>query len=202
MTKKSLPMLPLVITGGIITGMVAFLIHISHFFSYLSDNPNACMNCHVMTSEYAGWLHSSHREVANCQDCHVPHNTVFHKYAFKAMDGLRHSAIFTLNLTPDAILMHEAGQEVVQNNCIRCHGQLWTKSPISSHYWTQYPESRRCWDCHRTTPHGEVRSLGSHPMAQVPSTKSMIPLWIKEFMRQEQQLKQNRRSHNVKMDSN
>src|SRR4051812_1724115 len=35
--------------------------------SYLTDDPVACANCHVII----GWTRSSHRSVATCNDCHT-----------------------------------------------------------------------------------------------------------------------------------
>ena len=42
---------------------------------------------------------------------------------FKAKDGLYHATVFTARAEPDVIEMQEASQEVVQDNCIRCHVQ-------------------------------------------------------------------------------
>jgi cytochrome c nitrite reductase small subunit len=66
---------------------------ISEAASYLSDDPEACINCHIMIPQYATWRHSSHGRDTVCNDCHVPQDSVFAKYYFKAKDGLRHSAI-------------------------------------------------------------------------------------------------------------
>ena len=41
-----------------------------------------------MTPQYATWSHSTHREHAHCNDCHVPHNNILNKYYFKAKDGM------------------------------------------------------------------------------------------------------------------
>ncbi|MBU0764814.1 MAG: hypothetical protein KJ607_08270 [Bacteroidetes bacterium] len=45
---------------------------------HLSDNPETCMNCHIMAPQFATWNHSSHREVTGSNDCHreVPHGRV------------------------------------------------------------------------------------------------------------------------------
>jgi len=59
---------------GVIIGLGLFMAKESKITSYLSDDPQACVNCHVMTPVYNSWMHSSHREWANCNDCHVPHN--------------------------------------------------------------------------------------------------------------------------------
>ena len=106
---------------GAIVGLGIYIAKLANVASYLTDDPRACINCHVMTPQYITWNHSSHREVASCNDCHVPHDNVFKQYAFKAKDGLYHATIYTLRAEPEAIVMHAAGQEAVQNNCIRCH---------------------------------------------------------------------------------
>jgi cytochrome c nitrite reductase small subunit len=48
--------------------------------SYLTDDPAACANFHAMKEQYDGWVKSSHRAVATCNDCHTPH-TIVGKYA-------------------------------------------------------------------------------------------------------------------------
>ncbi|MDZ7608895.1 MAG: NapC/NirT family cytochrome c [Cyclobacteriaceae bacterium] len=60
-------------------GIFVYAIYVSNAVSYLSDDPETCVNCHVMRPEFATWQHSSHKEVAVCNDCHVPHNNVFNK---------------------------------------------------------------------------------------------------------------------------
>jgi len=150
---------------AVIVGLGAYLIHVSKATSYLSDDPKTCVNCHIMAPQYATYVHSSHREWANCNDCHVPHNNVINKYYFKAKDGLRHAAMFTLRLEPQVIFIHEAGREVVQDNCIRCHSNLITDSEVLARTEVLHDSrtDRPCWDCHREIPHGRVNSLSSVP---------------------------------------
>lgn len=81
---------------GTMAGLGCYLIYMSRVWSYLGDDPATCINCHVMDSYYATWLHSSHGRDATCNDCHVPHDNIFSKYYFKATDGLRHSYVFTM----------------------------------------------------------------------------------------------------------
>lgn len=176
--------IPVIFVLSIFAGLVLFLLYVSKAHSYLSDKPETCTNCHIMAPQYATWSHSSHREVAHCNDCHVPHNNVFNKYYFKAKDGLRHATIFTLRKEPQVIYIHEAGAEVVQNNCIRCHKQL-LEDPkllgsIAAH--KAHREDRRCIECHREVPHGRVNSISSVPNAQVPLPESPVPNWIKNYV--------------------
>ena len=82
---------------GVTGGMGLFVFHISRAASYLSDAPETCMNCHVMTTQYVTWQHSSHAEVATCNDCHVPHDFAGGQYALQgqgravARHGLHHA---------------------------------------------------------------------------------------------------------------
>ncbi len=171
---------PVIILLGIFTGIVMYAFYISRAPSYLSDQPQVCVNCHVMAPQYATWQHSSHREVANCNDCHVPHNNIFSHYFFKAKDGLRHATIFTLRNEPQVIMILKPGQEVVQNNCIRCHGQMFTSTAMPKEHITDFT-NKKCWDCHRETPHGRVNSLSSTPNARVPVPESPVPEWLKKY---------------------
>jgi cytochrome c nitrite reductase small subunit len=188
MLKKLLPPLkwrfPVMVITSIFLGVILFLLYVSKAYSYLSDNPKTCMNCHIMAPQYATWNHSSHREVANCNDCHVPHNNVFNKYYFKAKDGLRHATMFTLRKEPQVIFIHKEGAEVVHQNCIRCHSKLITDPKLSASIegHQAHRQDRKCWECHREVPHGRVNSLSSVPNARVPLPESPVPSWIKEYI--------------------
>lgn len=172
-----------VILTGIIVGLGAYIIYISNAVSYLSDDPKACINCHVMVPQYATWERGSHGRVATCNDCHVPHDNELRKYAFKASDGMRHAYMFTFRLEPQVIRIHEAGKKAVQENCIRCHQNQIHPVAIRAITKESTLESgeRYCWDCHRETPHGRVNGLASTPHARVKSDVPSIPGWIKEF---------------------
>jgi cytochrome c nitrite reductase small subunit len=172
---------PVLITSGILVGILAFLFHISRASSYLSDKAETCVNCHIMAPQYATWSHSSHREEAHCNDCHVPHNNVLNKYYFKAKDGLRHATVFTMRAEPQVIFIKEAGKKVVQNNCIRCHKYLITDSRLLNFTDENKNarEERQCWECHQETPHGRVNSLSSVPNARVPLPESPVPEWMR-----------------------
>ena len=72
---------------GAALGLGAYTFAYARGWSYLTDNPRACANCHIMNEQYDGWIKSSHRAVAVCNDCHVPHSFVA-KYATKAQQRL------------------------------------------------------------------------------------------------------------------
>jgi len=144
------------VSAGICIGMAILLARIANAASYLSDAPQTCINCHVMTDAYATWQRGSHGRVAICTDCHVPHNNSVAKYAFKAVDGLKHSYVFTLRKEPQVLELSERALPVVQANCLRCHGNQMTMIRLAA------SSQRECWDCHNNI-HGSIRSLSSSP---------------------------------------
>jgi len=174
--------LPLFIIGGVIVGLSAYSTYMSRIHSYLSDDPEACINCHIMDSYYDSWSHSSHREVANCNDCHVPHNNIFNKYYFKAADGLYHSAVFTFRIEPQVIRPRNASYNVIMNNCIRCHEHLNTAivtTGMHTYNETKEGKAKACWDCHQDIPHTKISNISSSPNSLAPLPKSPVPNWLK-----------------------
>lgn len=188
-----------IIAVGIGTGMFIYLLYVSRAVSYISDDPKTCVNCHVMTPYYATWQHSSHARVATCNDCHVPHDNVFNKYYFKAKDGIYHATVFTWRAEPQVIQIKEAGANVVQQNCQRCHSNL-NESVATAASITlkdrDHGKGKLCWDCHREVPHGRVNSLSSVPDAQVPLPDSPVPSWLKEKMASSKSDSLNNKSNN------
>jgi len=144
---------------GVLGGLGLGVFHVSRAASYLSDAPETCMNCHVMTTQYVTWQHSSHARVATCNDCHVPHDSPLAHYAFKAKDGLRHATIFTMRWEPQVIRLSPGAAPVVEANCRRCHAATIENVPICA----PAQGDLKCWDCHREVPHGRVRSLSATP---------------------------------------
>lgn len=177
--------IPAIILLGIFFGIGFFAFYISQAPSYLSDNPKTCVNCHIMGPEYSTWAHSAHRQYTNCNDCHVPHNNVLNKYYFKAKDGLRHATIFTLRGEPQVIRIKEEGANAVQQNCIRCHKNLLTDVKVNqlTDALMLHRTDRKCWECHRLTPHDRVKGLTSTPFSRVPMLESPVPEWLQTLMK-------------------
>lgn len=182
MFSRKVPKLILVLLGVFI-GLSIYTFYMSRAYSYLSDNPRVCVNCHIMAPEYATWFHSSHGRVTTCNDCHVPHDNVASKYFFKAKDGIRHASIFIFRLEPQVIKIRSEGAQVVQANCVRCHGNLNAMvGTVSMGKKLEHGEGKYCWECHREVPHGRVRGLSSAPRARVPLVKSPKPVWLEQLM--------------------
>ncbi len=173
-----------IILLGVFTGIAFLVVHSSEAHSYISDDPETCINCHVMYPQYASWAKSSHRETATCAECHVPQDNVFSKYYVKGTDGARHAYVFTSRTEPQVIRIKQRGINVVQENCIRCHQDLVEMTRIIEVTGTNYQEGRgsRCWDCHRDVPHGTVRSLSSAPFSLLPRLPSVMPEWLNDFL--------------------
>lgn len=145
----------------------AYLVNASKALSYLSTDPKACINCHVMHTQYATWQHSSHAQRASCVECHLPTDSTVNKYKAKARDGWNHTVAFTMNTFDQVLQISEDGANRVQANCISCHARL-TEVIISNsdryHDFSGTPRTeRKCWDCHKYVPHGKARNLSTTP---------------------------------------
>lgn len=91
--------------------------------SYLTTDPAACANCHIMQEHFDAWLKSSHRNVATCSDCHMPHDLIG-KYMEKARNGFLHSLAFTTGRFPDPLQIRPVNREVTERQCRSCHGDI------------------------------------------------------------------------------
>lgn len=171
---------------AICIGSGLFIMKESEIISYASDDPQVCVNCHVMVSEYNSWMHSSHREWASCNDCHTPQDNVFNKYYFKAKDGVLHASIFTARMEPQVIRMREESEEVVKANCIRCHTNQITQVKYTSWLANHYSDrtDRKCWECHREVVHGRVHGISSikYNISPLPTDvlKTIVPKWLEK----------------------
>lgn len=183
--------IPVILLLGCIAGLGIYVLRLSNAAAYLSDDPQACINCHVMTPHYLTWTHSSHREIATCNDCHVPQNNIANKYFFKAKDGLYHSSVFTLRKEPEVIRALGPSSRLIQSNCVRCHEDQVTDAKLTAFVSAHHENrtDRLCWDCHREVPHGRVKSLSSighmiEPLKSSASGKhSVVPDWIKQELK-------------------
>jgi cytochrome c nitrite reductase small subunit len=172
---------PAIIISGAFVGIFIYTFITSRAYTYLSDDPATCVNCHVMAPYYATWLHSSHGKDATCNDCHIPQDNYFNKYFVKGLNGYRHAAVFTKRTEEQAMTAIPMNSQALMNNCIRCHTQLNSEFvETGRHTWKEMQEigGRVCWDCHRDVPHTRSRSLSSTPDARVPMPESNVPEWL------------------------
>jgi cytochrome c nitrite reductase small subunit len=139
----------LCVAAGILLGVGLYTFRYAEGLSYLSNDPKACMNCHVMRDHHDSWVRSSHRLAATCNDCHVPH-TFPEKYLVKLENGWNHSRAFTLQNFNEPIRIRNSNLAALQHNCIQCH-QI-AVSEIAAHRDVEQGAAR-CTECHRSTGH-------------------------------------------------
>ncbi len=136
---------------GVLVGIGYYTFDYAKGLSYMSNDPKACMNCHVMADHYDSWIKSSHRKAATCNDCHIPHEFP-RKYLVKAENGWNHSKAFTLQNFKEPIRIRKSNLRELQNNCIHCHDNM--VSGIVGHGWAKDGKNLpRCTTCHRSVGH-------------------------------------------------
>ncbi len=108
---------------GLAIGLGGFTFVYARGASYLTNDPEACGNCHIMNDHLDAWFKSSHHAVAGCNDCHTPHNVVG-KYVTKARNGFWHSFYFTTGRFPDPLRITEGNRAVTEGTCRYCHGDI------------------------------------------------------------------------------
>jgi cytochrome c nitrite reductase small subunit len=174
--------------AGLVAGLLFYAIYASRAWSYVSDQPAVCLNCHIMGPYYQSWEKSSHALRANCVDCHVPQDKVWRKYAFKAMDGLYHAAVFTAGSEPQVIRARVSSQKVILENCVRCHTPLVTEFvKMGADYEAMLRgDKKTCFDCHRNGPHDTKVSLSTDSVVGLPLPDSPAPAWLEALINKPQ----------------
>lgn len=142
-----------VLFGGLV-GLGLFTASYAEGTSYLSDDPAACRNCHVMTDVYDAWSRGPHHAVATCNECHIPHELPA-KYVLKAMNGWNHSSAFTLQSFAQPIRITPGNKSVALANCVACHGDF---VALVNHEGER--ELVDCTRCHASVGHDEIGAGG------------------------------------------
>lgn len=133
---------------GITVGVGGYTFIYAKGSSYLTDDSKNCANCHIMNEQYDGWIKSSHKNVATCNDCHTPQG-IIPKYLTKFSNGFWHSYAFTSGDFKDPIRIKAKNYEVLNNACRKCHTEI--IQAIETHQ-TQN-ETLDCITCHNTIGH-------------------------------------------------
>ncbi len=150
--KRALPLkvwVFLALLFGGVVGLGLYTFAYAEGTSYLSDDPKACRNCHIMNDVYDAWERGPHHAVATCNDCHIPH-TFPEKYLVKALNGFNHSAAFTLQNFPEPILITKFNRNVTLQNCVACHGDL-----VDTINHTGQTADEDCLRCHAYVGHDQ-----------------------------------------------
>ena len=133
---------------GLAGGIGAYTFIYARGASYLTDDPSACANCHIMKEHHDRWVKSSHRHVAVCNDCHTPSGFLA-KYATKVSNGFRHSFAFTTGRFHEPLQIKSFNLEIVNQACRKCHGAI--VAAIEGPHQTA--QQIFCVQCHRWVGH-------------------------------------------------
>jgi cytochrome c nitrite reductase small subunit len=153
---------------GVLLGLGGMTFNYAEGLSYLSTDPKACANCHIMQPQYDAWQKASHHTVATCADCHMPAG-FYRKYVAKMRNGWNHSKAFTLQDFSEPIVITDKNADILHANCLRCHADLVHDQAIA------YTEGApRCVRCHVAVGHGEPVGLGG-PMAAGQAKETSDP---------------------------
>jgi cytochrome c nitrite reductase small subunit len=137
------------LAAGCMIGVVVFGIGYSEMGSYLSTDPQVCANCHVMQDQYDAWQRGSHHNVATCDDCHLPHDSLVNKYRVQIEDGILHGYKFTAGTYPTTITIRQSSLDVANASCLDCHGEL--TRPL--HDAKPAGQAVTCTHCHENVGH-------------------------------------------------
>jgi cytochrome c nitrite reductase small subunit len=163
-----LGVLPVLFAAGVgaLAGLGVFTLGYGEGHAYLSDDPEACITCHIMQSQYDSWLSSSHTAHATCNDCHLPNDFVG-RWTAKADNGFFHSWAFTFQDFHEPIQIKERNLRILQGNCVSCHGALVTHLLPE----TVSGEALSCFGCHHSVGHG-ARTAGMPRRFPLVSSRS------------------------------
>jgi cytochrome c nitrite reductase small subunit len=149
-TRLLKPAMVLAVLLGMFFGLGFYTFGYSKGLSYLSSDPAACANCHIMQDEYSSWQKGTHHTVAVCVECHLPHDFV-PKMIAKSEHGWRHSKAFTLQNFHEPIQITPKSAAQLQTNCLRCHGEFLHAIVGGS---TTDQDAMSCVHCHQGVGHG------------------------------------------------
>jgi len=138
------------LVGGVALGVGSYTFVYAHGASYLTDDPGACANCHVMQDHLDAWAKSSHHAVAVCNDCHTPHD-FFGKYLTKSRNGYHHSLAFTTGRFHEPIQITPVNEAVTEAACRYCHTDIVQAIDVAD----RHSETLSCIRCHPSVGHLE-----------------------------------------------
>tara|TARA_Y100000768_G_C23991035_1_gene693070 strand:+ start:8676 stop:9146 length:471 start_codon:yes stop_codon:yes gene_type:complete len=113
-------------------------------YSYLSDDPQVCANCHIMQDHLYAYEKSSHHHVTNCNSCHTPDGFI-QKYISKAINGWNHGVAFTTGDHPWPLQITDYNVDITNKACLKCHGDLFSHQHIKA--------ESNCIHCHSEVGH-------------------------------------------------
>ena len=142
------PLTLVTVLVGVLVGIGSYTFLYAKGYSYLTNDPSACANCHIMQDHFDAWTRGSHRAVAVCNDCHTPPALV-PKYMTKARNGFWHSFYFTTGRYPDPLRITPRNHAVTELTCRKCHAEMTAAiDPV-------HERPLQCTQCHSEVGHLE-----------------------------------------------
>jgi len=147
---------PLALALAGVVGFVSILglitVNYAQGTAYFSNDPAACIQCHIMRDQFDSWVKGSHHGFATCNSCHLPEHPVM-KWVSKADNGFFHSWAFTFRNHPDPIRIKPRNRDIVEANCQMCHAvfthDLVVDAPAG--------DGISCLHCHKDAGHAAFR---------------------------------------------
>lgn len=134
--------------AGTVIGLGFFTFYYAKGYSYFSNDPKACMNCHIMSTHYDSWRKSSHAAVTTCNSCHEPQE-FYLKYFYKAENGFSHALKFTTGNFKEPIQIRQHNFDISMKACLHCHSNIFHNE---THH-KDLLEGRSCVKCHQDIGH-------------------------------------------------
>lgn len=143
---------------GMAAGVGGYVFVYAEGASYLTNDPKACANCHVMADHLDAWAKSSHHAVAVCNDCHAPRGFLG-KYTVKGINGWNHSLAFITGGFKEPFHITPMNRRVTESACRDCHADI---VDAIDHVWTRRDAGGSAFDV--GAPVGEqVSCVRCHP---------------------------------------
>jgi cytochrome c nitrite reductase small subunit len=98
-----------------------------------------------MDYQYDAWLKTGLHRSIKCVDCHLPNNNPVNHFVWKGIDGMKDVIYFYGRLYGDDIRASSHAVGVINDNCIRCHGEMVSRMSTG--------DGITCWSCHRRVNH-------------------------------------------------
>lgn len=133
--------------GAILVGLGFAMMLLTRLPALGLEEASFCGRCHSMQVQVDTYMHSPHREVANCGDCHDPHGLVTGG-AYAAYTGTRDLYRVVTNTIPREIRTTELSKRVLQDNCLRCHQDIMKEIADTSR-----DQGKHCFHCHQEIVH-------------------------------------------------
>lgn len=148
--KNVLLFLAVFVFGSFI-GVGSFTFLYANGIGYLYDEPEVCAQYHAMDDYLEGYNKGSHKDVATCNDCHMPHGNLAKLLWVKADNGFWHALKFTTGAYPTNIEIRESNRHVTNEACVYCHGDYLS----GVHEVRAEGDELDCTRCHETVGHAK-----------------------------------------------